>query len=291
MIANDNLRGALFMALAMLGFAFEDVFYKTAVTTLPAGQVSLMVGLIGMGVFGCMALLRDEALFDPVMLSPPMLIRSSLEIGGRLFYALAIALTPLSLTSAILQATPLVVVAGAALFLRESVGWRRWCAILVGFVGVLIILRPGFEGFSALSLLAVLGMAGFAGRDLATRVAPKSLSNRQLGLMGFAMLAASGAILMAIQGHAVLPDAQSLLWVGCDALFAVLGYHALTTAMRVGDVSFISPFRYTRLIFALILARVVFGESPDRWMLIGAALIVASGLYTLFRQNHRLNPR
>jgi drug/metabolite transporter (DMT)-like permease len=279
----DNQRGALYMTASMAGFAVEDVFVKAAAKALPLGQVLLTLGLCGMLVFAAMAWRQGEALVPPAFLSRPMLIRSGFEITGRLFYGLAITLTALSTTSAILQATPLVLVAGAALVFGERVGWQRWLAVLAGFLGVLIILRPGAE-FSALSLLAVVGLLGFAGRDLATRAAPKGLSNRQLGALGFAMFALAGVILLAITGGARLPDLPTVGLLAGGAVFGVLGYHALTYAMRTGEVGAVTPFRYTRLVFALILAMALFGERPDLATWIGAGLIVASGLFALTRR-------
>ncbi|MFN7223440.1 MAG: DMT family transporter [Paracoccaceae bacterium] len=285
MFQNDNLRGAAFMTLSMAGFAVEDVLFKAAARIMPMGQAVLTVGLCGMIVFAVMAWRKAEPVFHPALRSRGLLIRSGFEVSGRLFYALAIALTPLSTTSAILQASPLVVVGGAALLFGERVGWRRWAAVAVGFVGVLIILRPGLEGFSALSLLAVAGMLGFAGRDLATRAAPKVMSNRQLGVAGFAMLALAGAVILGFTGGALIPDAQGVALLAGTAIFAVLGYHALTSAMRTGEIGFVTPFRYTRLVFAMILAVALFGERPDLATLVGSALIVGSGIYTLVRGN------
>ena len=287
MFQNDNLRGAAFMILSMAGFAVEDVFLKAAARVMPMGQAVLIVGLAGMVVFVLMAWRMGEPAFHKGLRTRALAIRSGFEVSGRLFYALAIALTPLSSTSAILQATPLVVVGGAALFFGERVGWRRWSAVAVGFVGVLIIIRPGMEGFSMLSLLAVLGMLGFAGRDLATRAAPKVMSNRQLGVAGFAMLALAGGAILGWTGGAVWPDPQGWLLLAGTALFAVLGYHALTSAMRTGEIGFVTPFRYVRLVFAMALAMAVFGERPDLATWIGAALIVSAGIYTLIRGNIR----
>jgi drug/metabolite transporter (DMT)-like permease len=278
----DNHRGALYMTASMAGFAVEDVFVKAAARGLPLGQVLLTIGLSGMLIFAAMAARRGEALLPPAFLSRPMLVRSAFEVTGRLFYGLAITLTALSTTSAILQATPLVVVAGAALVFGERVTPQRWLAVLVGFVGVLVILRPGSD-FSALSLLAVVGLLGFAGRDLATRAAPKGLSNRQLGALGFAMLASAGAILLVVTGGATMPTGLGLLYLGGGTVFAVAGYHALTYAMRTGEVSAVTPFRYTRLIFAMVLAMALFGERPDLATWIGAALVVGSGIFALKR--------
>ncbi|NHB76317.1 DMT family transporter [Rhodobacter sp. M37P] len=271
------------MTVSMAGFAVEDVFVKAAAAALPLGQVLFSIGLCGMLVFAAMAARRGEPILPAAFLSRPMLIRSAFEVTGRLFYGLAITLTALSTTSAILQATPLVVVAGAALVFRERVSLRRWLAVLAGFAGVMVILRPGAE-FSALSLLAVVGLLGFAGRDLATRAAPEGLSNRQLGALGFAMLALAGAILLAVSGGARLPDLADLSRLAAGTAFGMLGYHALSHAMRTGEVSAVTPFRYTRLVFAMVLAMVLFGERPDLATWIGAALVVGSGVFALTRK-------
>ncbi len=283
MALTENQRGALFMTASMAGFAVEDVFVKAAAKDLPLGQVLLIIGLVGMLTFAAMAARQGEALLPPAFLSRPMLIRCGFEVIGRLFYGLAITLTALSTTSAILQATPLVVVAGAALVFGEKVSLQRWLAVLVGFAGVLVILRPGSD-FSTLSLLAVVGLLGFAGRDLATRAAPKGLSNRQLGALGFAMLATAGAILLAVSGGAKVPTGIGLLHLAGGTVFGVVGYHALTYAMRTGEVSAVTPFRYTRLVFAMVLAMVLFGERPDLATWVGAALVVGSGIVALTRK-------
>ena len=281
--ASGNLRGALWMVAAMAGFAVEDMFLKAAARHMPLGQALLVFGLIGSATFAILAARKGEAILHPAAFSRPLLIRSGFEVTGRLFYSLAIALTPLSVASAILQATPLVVVAGAALLFGETVGWRRWTAILLGFAGVLVILRPGLDGFDALSLVTVLGLIGFAGRDLATRAAPRVLSNLQLGIYGLAMLAVAGAILLGFSGGLTGSDATGWALVAATTAFGIFAYFALTVAMRTGEVSAVTPFRYTRLVFAMILGILVFGERPDALTLLGSALVVGAGLYALAR--------
>lgn len=272
------------MTGSMAGFAVEDLFIKSAAQHLPPGQIILTMGLVGVAVFALMARRRGEPAFPRAFLGRAMLVRSAFEVSGRLFYALALALVPLTLASAIMQATPLVVIAGAALIFGETVGWRRWTAILVGLAGVMIVLRPGVDGFSALSLLAVGGMLGFAGRDLATRAAPKVLSNRQLGVLGFAMLAGAGVLILSWTGGARIPTAHEALLIAGACVFGIGGYHLLTGAMRTGSVAAVTPFRYTRLVFALILAFFVLGERPDLATILGAGLIVLAGIYGLTRR-------
>lgn len=283
----DNLRGSLWMTASMAGFAVEDMFLKSASTQIPIGQAILILGLIGVVVFSVSALRSGERPFPPALLSRTMAVRSAFEITGRLFYALAIALTPISIASAILQASPLVVVLGAALIFHEKVGWQRWLIILIGFAGVLVIIRPGVSGFDALSLLAVVGLLGFSGRDLATRAAPPALSNAQLGVAGFVMLALSGAIILAVVGGAHWPEPITWAKIAGASVFGIGGYAALTTAMRTGEVGVVTPFRYTRLLFAMIIGVTVFGERPDTMTLIGSAIIVGCGLLILTQNRRR----
>jgi drug/metabolite transporter (DMT)-like permease len=279
----DNLRGALYMTLAMLGFAVEDMFLKAATRHLPVGQVLVIFGTGGMILFAILTMRRGERVLHPAILTRTILIRAAFEVTGRLFHTLAITLTTLSATSAILQSTPLIVVAGAAVLFGERVDWRRWVAIACGFVGALVILRPGVEGFTALSLLAVIGTIGFAGRDLATRAAPPVLSNMQLGVYGFFAMVPTGAVLLGFTGGAAVPGLRDAGCLAAAIGVGVFAYWMLTRAMRTGEVSVVTPFRYTRLVFALILGAVVFGEHADAATLIGSAIIVASGLYTLTR--------
>lgn len=279
----ENTRGSLLMIAAMAAFAFEDMFIKAATGSLPVGQVLIIFGVGGTLIFMGLTYRRGERVLHPAILSPVLIIRAICEVVGRLCFTLAIALTPLSSASAILQATPLVVALGGVVFFRETVGWRRWLAIGLGFVGVLFILRPGLDGFETASLFAVAGTLGFAGRDLATRAAPPVLSNMQLGVYGFVMLIPTGLVMMVYTGGWVVPSLLVSGQLGAAIIIGVLAYYSLTGAMRTGEISVVAPFRYTRLVFALILGSLVFAERPDVMTLAGSAIIVLSGLYTVFR--------
>lgn len=279
-----NLQGIILMVAAMAGFALEDMFIKLVAEDLPTGQIIAMLGLAGASIFAVWARLRGDRLFAPAMFTLPMWIRNMGEVLGSVSFVVAITLTPLSTASAILQATPLAVTLGAALFLGAPVGWRRWTAILVGFAGVLMVVRPGLSGFVPASLFAVSAVAGLAARDLGTRVAPATVSSIVLSSWGFGMLGAAGLLLLPFGDRPVLPGPAALAGLGGALAVGVLAYLALTAAMRVGDIATITPFRYARLLFALILGITVFGERPDGWTLAGAGVIIASGLYTLLRE-------
>lgn len=268
----------------MAGFAVEDMFLKAAAQSVPPAFVMLVFGGGGALVFAALARFRGEALLPDSAREPAVLVRGALEVAGRLFYTLAIALTPLSSTSAILQATPIVVVAGAAVMFGERVGWRRWTAISVGLLGVLVILRPGADTFTPMSLLAVAGMLGFAGRDLATRAAPRVLGTFTLGVYGFIAIVVAGLAYGLVSGNLLaMPDPRTATALAAAILVGVGAYSALTLAMRTGDVSAVTPFRYTRLVFGVFLGVAVFGERLDGPMLAGSAIVVLSGLYILSR--------
>jgi drug/metabolite transporter (DMT)-like permease len=167
----NNTKGSLFMVAAMAAFSIEDMLIKSAAETTSLGQILALSGLGGMLIFMLLTWRKGGKIFHPAILSTPILIRAVCEVVGRFCFALAITLTPLSSASAILQATPLIAMIGAALLFGEQIGHKRWLAVLVGFFGVLMIIRPGLEGFEATYLLAVIATLGFAGRDLATRAA------------------------------------------------------------------------------------------------------------------------
>ncbi|NOD89178.1 MULTISPECIES: DMT family transporter [unclassified Ruegeria] len=282
--ARSNMIGSLWMIAAMAGFALEDALLKAASAVFPIWQVLVLFGAGGSVIFAAVALARGQNLLHPDVLSRPMKVRVLFEVFGRLFYVLAIALTPLSSATVILQATPLVVVAGAAMFFGESVGWRRWSAIFVGMIGVVVILQPTGDSFSLLSILAVLGMLGFAGRDLASRAAPATLGTEVLGFYGFLSIIVAGLAYRFWEGVPMVSlDLHTGLHLTGAVLMGVLAYSSLMKAMRTGEVSAVTPFRYTRLLFGIGLGVVMFGESLDPAMWIGSALIVASGLYILWR--------
>ncbi|MBM2293897.1 DMT family transporter [Sulfitobacter pseudonitzschiae] len=269
---------------AMAAFAVEDSFVKAAALTLPVGQILILFGLGGALCFALSARASGAALFPRAALLRVMQIRSLFEITGRLFYVLAIALTPLSSATVILQATPLLVVAGAALVFGEQVGWRRWSAIVIGLIGVIVIVQPGSDAFSALSIFAIIGMIGFAGRDLASRAAPKSLGTAILGFYGFLALIVAGMAFSLWEAKPFLwPTPVASLWLVGAILAGVGAYAMLMRAMRVGDVSAVTPFRYTRLLFGIGLGVFVFGETPTTATFVGAGLIVVSGAFIMWR--------
>jgi len=190
--------------------------------------------------------------------------------------------------SSILQANPLLVTLGAALWLKEPVGPRRWTAILVGLAGVLLVIQPWSESFNRLALICLLATVALSVRDLLTRRLPDAVTTLQAATFAVALMVPLGIGVLMVTGDEAVWPTQSQSWLLITTVLTMpIGYFGVTAAMRVGDVAVVTPFRYARIVFALIFAAVIFGERPDALTLAGAAIIVGSGLYTMWREHVR----
>lgn len=282
-----NLPAIVLMVVAMGLFSLDDSFIKLAAAQINVGQVILLQSIIAALVFGVLTKLSGRPLWTPAYLARPIIVRNAGEIFGVVCFVSALALMPLSTASAILQAQPLAVTLGAALFLREAVGWRRWTAVLVGFAGVLIIIRPGMEGFSPAALLAVGAVFGLAMRDLGTRRVAVEVSSLQLSTIASLIIIPPALVMMLAFGGWQPMTSRTMLFVLGAATSGIFAYYTITVSLRMGELSVIAPFRYTRLLFALIFGFVLFAERPDTPMLIGSALIIGTGIYALYRERVR----
>lgn len=294
---SDTLRAILLMILSMAAFATTDMFVKLASYTLPASQVLCAMGVGGMLLFGALTKASGIPLVSRRIFHPAILCRGVAEIVATCGFLMALTLLPFSTASSILQVTPLLVTLGAALFLRETVNWRRWSAIFVGLSGVLIILNPFAsttadhpDFFSAGSLLAIIGVFGLAARDLATRFIPKDVPTLQASTWGFFTVAIAGVILSMFGTPWVKPDLVTTAELFGLVGFAAIGYFCITSAMRMGDISAVAPFRYSRIIFAFTLSVLIFGETLTPQTILGAAVIVTAGLYVWLRERKLSHP-
>ena len=280
----ENLRGILFMLLAMTGFALEDLFIKLLSSHLPVSQILFILGFSGTAVFLVIALLTHAPILHRGLLNRPVIVRTLCELFAALFFTSAIALTPLSSVVSILMTTPLMVTMGAAIFFGEKVGWRRWTAIMIGFFGVLLILRPGFDSFIPASLLTIIATIFLAVRDLATRTMQINISTTTVSIYAFFAMGISGFFAMPFFSTMVTPSSTEIMYLISATCVGVIGYYAVVLATRNGDVSVISPFRYSRLVFAMLLSIIILSERPDLLTLSGASIIVISGIYTFTRE-------
>ena len=283
-LKRENLLGIAFITLAMAAFAVEDSLIKLLSTRLSSGQILVMIGFGGTLSFYAWSHHRGEGLTGAMIRNPWVIGRTLSELVGTAFFVLALAVVPITTVSAIIQVSPLLVTLGAAVLLREKVGLRRWSAIFVGLFGVSVILRPWSTAFEASALLALMGVIGLSARDVATRRIAKSTPSLALATLGFGATIPAGLILLIFDPRFIWPTSSEALLIAVSILIAIGGYYCIIAAMRIGEVSAVVPFRYSRLLFGVTIGVWYFGEVLDRWTLIGSAIVVLSGLYALWRE-------
>ncbi len=285
---SPNLAGALLMMASMASFTLNDTLIKMTGGTLPLGQLLLVRGVFSTALIFVLARWLGSMHWNIGRRDWGLIaLRSAAEISAAYFFITALLNMPLANVTAILQVLPLTVTLGSALIFREAVGWRRALAIGIGFIGMLLIVRPGPEGFSLWSLYGLMAVLSVTVRDLATR----RLSPEVPGMT--VTLCASLAVLVFFGLSSVGTDWQPItprLWVliAGASVFIFGGYYFSVQVMRTGEISFIAPFRYTGLIWALVLGWLVFGDWPTRLTLLGAGIVVATGVFTLYRERQLL---
>ena len=278
------------MMLSMACFAIEDTFIKILSARLPATQILFSIGFGGALITFLIAFVSRVNLADKILLNKHVITRTVADLFGALSFTSAMVLIPMSLLASILQATPLFVTLGAAVLLGEKVGWRRWSAILTGFVGVLIILQPGYGNFQIASLLGLAAVLCLALRDVVTRDMATEIPTITVTFYACLAMGSAGFIDYPFFGPLFLPTAfETVVLIGA-AIIGLSGYLLLVLATRKGDVSVIAPFRYSRLLFSLGLASLILGEKLTFPIIFGGILIVGSGIY-MFGRERRLSLR
>lgn len=285
---SDNMRAALLIMASMAAFTVNDALMKLASPDLPFFQQVFMRGVMITAGLAALAATWGHLSFRPSRRDRILTtLRTLAEAVGTVFFLTALYSIPIANLSAILQALPLTVTLAAAAFLGEPVGWRRLVAILVGFVGVAIIIRPGMEGFTIHSLFGVAAVIAVTFRDLAARRLSRDIPSSRVALaaaVGVTLLAGAASVLTAEAW--VMPSLDAVLLLAGAAVCLMIGYICAVAGMRSGEIGFVAPFRYTSLLVALILGLVLFGEWPDALTLLGAGIVVATGMFTLYRERH-----
>ena len=276
------------MSVSMAGFVFNDALMKLAAEDMNMGQAIFIRGLFATVWIFFIAWHFDALRPLSTAFAPLPVLRTLGETAGTVFFLTALPHIALANASAILQTLPLAVTLGGAVFLKEPVGWRRWMAILAGFVGVLIIIRPGATAFSAYSLLIILAVVAAAMRDLSTRAMRRDIPSLYLSLIASptVALAGLGMCLFDNRWDPVSPTHFALL-LGAS-IFILVGYQFIVLAMREGDISVVTSFRYTSLLWAILLGVILFSNIPDATTIAGGIIVIASGLYTLYRERVRM---
>ena len=294
-----NLYGILVMQISVFCFGTNDMFNKLVGDNLATGQMIFFRGIFATIFVLLLCLFMRQLKYMHQAMDPILLLRGLCETLSAIGCLVALKYLPLANVYAVLQAIPLATTAAAALFLGEKVGIRRWLAVFVGFIGVLAIVRPGLDSFNAYSLFAVAAVLFAATRDLVTRKIKPEISLWIVTLTTMVVSTIGGGILAIIQYMVapesgwLVPDVQNLSYLAFAALFLTLGHYYVSIAMQNGEVSVVSSFRYVSMPIALIYGYLIWGDMPDLLTWFGIALILGSGIYTIYREGQvaRMNRR
>lgn len=289
MSQSTNLHGAALMVAGMTSFTLSDACMKALGGAMPLSQSLLLRGLAVTSIVA-VALWRAGAGDVERRDWWLMLLRAVAEAGAAWFFFLALAHMPLANLSAVMQASPLAITLAAWPVLGQRVGAGRLLAILGGLAGVLLIVRPGAQGWGWPVVQALGSVACVTVRDLASRGLGPRVPTLLVVLVTGAGVALSGAAVAPFQGDWMALDGRSALLLAATTLFVMGGYAGITAAMRRGEVSFVAPFRYAGLLVAIAVGVVAFGTFPDAVTLLGAGIVVATGLFTLLREARRPRP-
>jgi drug/metabolite transporter (DMT)-like permease len=281
---SNNLRGVLLMCASMAAFTINDTFMKSVTQALPLYQTIALRGLIAVTGLTILAVATRAFRFRPSRSDAGfILLRSLADVAATITFLTALLHMPLANLSAIMQSLPLMITLGAALIYGDKIGWRRMTAILVGLIGVLIIIRPGTEGFDRWALLGVASVLCVVVRDLSVRPLQGAVPSTLVALGAAVAVTLMGWAGMVVEGWQSPTGWEAVRVVGAG-LFLIIGYLTSVMAMRHGDIGLVAPFRYTSLLWAMVLGLLVFGDLPDRWTLLGASIVIGAGLFTLWRE-------
>lgn len=283
---SSNARGILAMLGAMALFICGDAAMKVVGEKLPTGETVFLRGLVATVTIWTIIIVSGAIRDIGKAWSKPMALRSLGDLIGITCFQTGLAHLPFADVSAILQINPLMVTAAAAIFLGEKVGWRRWTATAVGLVGVLMIIRPGSSAFNPWSLILILASMGGTLRDLATR---KIAADVPLPLI----IAFSTAIITLLSPAMLMfekwtaPTFLQAVSLGFSALCMLAGLYFVAYSVRTGEIAAVVPYRYSSILWAILLSMLIWGHMPDRWTLGGIAILMGAGLYTFHREQVR----
>ena len=281
-----NAQGIAAMVVSMACFVSSDTLIKIVGREMPVGQIMFLRGLFAFLLVAVLAVATGAILKIRLAWTPMVAVRTFTEVASTVLFFTGLMQLPFADAAAIGQFTPLAVTAGAAIFLSEPVGWRRWLATAVGLVGVLLIIRPGSSSFNPAALLIVGCVLFVCARDLITRHMGSGVPIPLLILVSAAAVSASGLLGLPFETW-ITPEWSMTGGLMLSALGVSGGYYGAIVAMRAGEISVVAPFRYSGMLVALMWGYVIFGEIPDRMTWLGIVIVVTAGVYTFHRESVR----
>jgi drug/metabolite transporter (DMT)-like permease len=280
---SNNQRGVLAIVGCMTAYTANDVLVKQILRTYPVGEVIFFRGLIAMLLIGAVALVLGHRKEIVAALSPLLTARSAFDGLSTAAFITALAHMPLANVAAVLQIGPLLITVLSIVLFREAVGWRRWIAIGVGFVGALFVIKPTPSSFDVWALIATASALFAALREISNRRIGRGVPVMVVAFWGAAGITLFGAVFAVTETWRMF-ETGDLIQLFVASVFVGIAIYLMALGFRDVDLSVVAPFRYSYLITSAVGGYLVFAELPDGWTVFGALLIVGSGIYTLHRE-------
>ena len=285
--SSDNLRGIVALLISQALFVTSDSVVKLAGEKLPATEIMALRGVIAVVIAGIVVAMTVPKEQWRMIIQPLVAMRAGLEAILAALFLLSLPHLPLADITVIMQITPLVITMLSAFILRAHVGWRRWLAILVGFIGVVFVAQPGGSDLNIYVFSAILVAILVAVRDLLTRQLDRAIPTAIVTFASTVSVCGLGFFSAPLQEWQPV-SASTLALLAASATLVTLANVFIIRAFRGVDVSVVSPFRYFSVIWAIILGYAIWLELPNHLAIVGTLLIVGSGLYTMHRETQRL---
>jgi drug/metabolite transporter (DMT)-like permease len=283
----DSTRGILAMSASVVVFIFNDALMKLASETMPSLQAIGLRGIFATGWCVLAIAVRGEWRQVHRLAHPAVALRGFLEASAAVTYLVALAWIPFAIATAVNMSTPLFLAVLAVLMLDEKVGWRRWSAIAVGFVGVILVIQPEPRDINGWTWLVVLSSLVGALRDVTARWVPPAVPSLVVSLSSAVTVGVAGCLWASLDGWQPMP-ARGIAYVAGSSLLLAMGYQFLIIALRTrAEYSVMGAFRYASVLWAIALGYVVWGDVPNALAFVGIAVVVGSGLYILHRERIR----
>lgn len=287
----DNLRGILAVLAASTAFVLNDAVVKLLSAELPSGEILMVRGVLAtaMLIVGVIAMGAMRPL--SVLFTPLMLLRLLSAAAATMFIVISLRTVPLAIVNTVLQVTPLAVTAGAAVVYGERVGLSRWLAALTGFLGVVLIVKPGGGDLGAAAFVVLVALLFTTMRDLTTRGLERSIPSIFVAAASAAAVMLSGVLVAPFDGPWTMPSIWAWGMMTASGACLFVANILIITALRTGEIAVVAPFRYVAAPLAILLGYWWWGDIPDALAFVGIALVIGAGLYTLHRERHGLTAR
>ncbi len=285
--SNHNIRAAMLIVAAMAALTVNDAIVKHMSQVFGIGQIMFLRGLVVVLIFGLVLRHKQQPIFNRAAMHPWNMTRALLELLATLAFLSGLALLPLAVASTLAFSSPIFLAVLSSLVLKERVVWIRWLVIFSGFGGILLITNPFSESANWAVVLPLLCAFFVALRDLSIRFVPDSLPSLQLAFTTAWVVGLGGGAYSMYQGWG---DASAAwyLWFAVVGLAMFAAYNLYIVGTRIGELTFIGPFKYSSILVAIALGYLIWGDVPDLSMLAGAAVIVGSGILLLVYEKRQM---